>query len=45
MTIGLVLLIIGVGIGYGVGVHRLGVPSLGNHMMSNGAIMHDASMR
>ncbi|MBI5457009.1 hypothetical protein HY969_04710 [Candidatus Kaiserbacteria bacterium] len=43
LTIGLFALIIGLASGYNLGLHRIGTPSIGNHMMSNGAIMEDSS--
>ncbi|TSC85640.1 MAG: hypothetical protein G01um10148_1026 [Parcubacteria group bacterium Gr01-1014_8] len=44
LTIGLFGLIIGLASGYNLGLHRLGAPSIGNHIMSNGYIMKDGSM-
>lgn len=44
LTIGLVALIVGLGIGYAIGSNRIGVPGMGSHMMSNGAMMRDGTM-
>ncbi len=44
LTIGLVALVVGLGIGYSLGINRIGVPGMGTHMMSNGAMMRDGTM-
>ena len=44
LTIGLFALIIGLASGYNLGLHRIGTPSIGTHMMSNGYIMKDGPM-
>lgn len=44
LTVGLIAFLIGAGIGYSLGITRIGFPSGGMHMMSNGAVMRDGAM-
>lgn len=41
LTVGLFGLIVGLASGYNLGLHKIGTPPMGSHMMSTGVIMKD----